>query len=69
MTIAKIKKAAEKHKYLGLRFNSGHLMGVNSKCLEKAIKRTEKHQNSKTEFQGFVPLNLNEYINCKHPFI
>lgn len=69
MTIAQIKKASKEHKYLGLRFNSGYLMGVNSKCIEKAIKRTKKHLNSKTEFQSYKPLNLNEYINCKNPFL
>ena len=69
MTIAQIKKASLEHKYLGLRFNSGHLIGVNSKCVEKAINRTKKHLNSKTEFQSYKPLSLNEYINCKHPFI
>ena len=69
MTIAQIKKASLEHKYLGLRFNSGHLMGINSKCVEKAINRTKKHLNSKTEFQSYIPLNLNEYINYKHPFV
>ena len=69
MTIAQIKKASLEHKYLGLRFNSGHLMGINSKCVEKAINRTKKHLNSKTEFQSYTPLNLNEYINYKHPFL
>jgi hypothetical protein len=69
MTIAQIKKASIENKYLGLRFNSGHLMGINSKCVEKAINRTKKHLNTKTEFQSFKALNLNEYINCKHPFL
>ena len=69
MTIEQIKKASEKHKYLGIRFNSGHLMGINSKCVKKEIKRSKKNLNSETDIQSFLPLNLNQYINCKHPFL
>lgn len=69
MTIAQVKKASLEHKYLGLRLKSGYLMGINSKYVQKAINRTKKHLNSKTEFQSYKPLNLNEYINCKHPFL
>lgn len=69
MTIAQIKKASLKYKYLGLRFNSGYVMGINSKCIQKAVERSEKNLDSKTDFQSYKPLSLNEYINCKHPFL
>ncbi|WP_408031157.1 hypothetical protein [Tenacibaculum xiamenense] len=69
MTIAQLINAAKKTKYLGLRFPSGHIMGVNSKCVFKAAKKCGKHFNSKTSFVSFKFLNMNEYISCNHPFI
>lgn len=68
LTIAQVKKASNSNKYLLLRFASGHLMGINSGCVKKAIQRSKKHLNSKSDFVSFVPVGLNEYINYKHPF-
>ena len=67
MTIAQIKKAASKHEYLGLRLYSGFLIGYNSKCIQILIARSSRPINSKTVFQSYIPLSLNDYINCKMP--
>lgn len=73
MTIGKAIKASKRHKYLGLRTPEGYLMGVNSKMVKKAAFRTMKKENktskSLSRFISYIPLNLNEYINCKHPFL
>ena len=65
LTVSQIRKAASESKYLLLRFNSGYLMGINSGIM-KIIK--SKNGNKKTEFIGFIPCGIEEYIQHKHPF-
>ena len=69
MTIAQVVKASKKHKYIGLRAYNGQIIGVNSRVMNQALSRTKRHVNSKSIFQGYIPLNINEYINIKVPFI
>ena len=69
LTIGQVKKASLESKYLGLRLISGYLVGVNSKYILLVISRRKKNLNSKTCFQSYKPLSLNEYISCKLPLI
>ena len=69
MTIEECLKAASNNKYLGFRFPSGHIMGVNSKNVLKSIIKRNKSLKDESPFCGFQALNINEYINCKHPFL
>ena len=68
LTIKQISNACEKHKYLLLRFRSGHLMGVNSKVANILKSRNTYNENQETDFMSFRPCDLIEYINHKHPF-
>jgi len=70
MTVAQLGKACENHKYLLLRFASGYLMGINCRIKPICIRRNGKHpDNMETDYIGFIPCDLNEYITHKHPFM
>lgn len=68
MTISQVVKASKKHKYLGLRFRSGILIGVNSRVIKMALEKTNKHLNCNSDFSSYRSLNLNEYISIKITF-
>jgi len=68
LTIKQVRDACNKYPYLLLRESNGYVMGINSKV---AFMGRNKHRdgNKKTEFIGFRPCSLIEYIEYKHPFM
>ncbi len=68
MTVKEVREAAKNSKYLLLRFASGHKMGVNSKSVFLGNNKN-KRDGLKTDFVSFKPIDINEYISVKHPFM
>lgn len=64
-----IHAACKKHKYILIRFESGHLMGINCKVASILEERGEYHPEKETIYIGFIPCDINEYITNKHPFM
>lgn len=54
MTIAQIEKASKENKYLGLIFNSGHLMAINSKCKDKKFKLGQVVKHKTANYQAKI---------------
>lgn len=69
LTVGQLKKACDEFKYLLVRFPSGNKMGINTGVSRIATKKKTYNDFSLTDFIGFEPCSLNEYITHKHPFL
>jgi len=68
MKINEILEATKKHKYIGLRSYSGRMYGVTNYGARKSAEKMGG-KNSETQFFSYNPLNINEYISCKIPYL
>jgi len=70
MTCRQLLKACTENKYLLLRSRSGFLFGVNCKIATSGKAKIKKGEmNNETDFIGYIPTTLNDYINYKMPFM
>lgn len=68
MKINEILEATKKHKYVGLRTYRGRMYGVTNYGVRIASKKMGG-KNPETQFFSYNPLNINEYISCKIPYL
>jgi len=68
LTVNQLSEACKSNKYILCKFSSGKLMGINTRCASIAKKRNKYNDNDLTEFVGYIPCNINSYINLKHPY-
>ncbi len=69
MTVKQLNQACNKHPYILARFDSGYVMGINSKIAPIARKRKKHPDNMETEFVSFRPCDFITYLHYKHPFM
>ena len=69
MTGTELYKVCKTHKYFLLRYDTGYLMGINTKVADIRLKKNDIDLSKETKIKGFIPCNFNTYINYKHPFI
>lgn len=67
MTVAAVRKAAAKHKYLVLRTVNNRKQACNTKIIDLGDRNPKAHGNQLTAYIGWLPVSLNEYINAKRP--
>lgn len=69
MTRKQLFSALKKHDFLLLRDLQGDRYGVN--CKVGKMKRNEhyEHSDALTNFISYRPVNFNEYISTKMPFM
>jgi len=68
ITVKRLKDICSKHKYIMVRFRSGHPMGIN--CGVAFMDRNKNYEPSnKTAFISYNSINFMEYISIKHPFL
>lgn len=69
LTKAQLKAILEKHEYVLLRDRNGEQFGINSKCMNLALKRINFKDNDESKYLSYRPVSFIEYINYKTPFI
>jgi hypothetical protein len=69
LTVKQLYKAFKNRPYVLLRFESGHLMGVNAKVAKLAYKRFKQRKSLFTQIVSYRECSFIEYINHKHRFI
>ncbi len=68
MTALQVQSALHKSDYVLFRFPSGHQIGINSKCIEMAKRKTGFNPNEITDFVSFKACSFHEYISKKVSF-
>ena len=65
---SQLRDIINKNKYIILRDNNNYIYGIN--CLVSRIIYKGKKINKRgfTRFISYMPVDLNEYLNCKIPF-
>jgi hypothetical protein len=69
LTVKQLYKSFKNRPYVLLRFESGHLMGVNAKVAKLAYKRFNQKKSLLTKIVSYRECSFLQYINHKHPFI
>ena len=69
LTKAQLKAIFKKHEYVLLRDMQGEQFGINTKCMNLALRRSTLKDNDETQYLSFRPVSFIEYINYKIPFI
>ncbi|KQC33985.1 hypothetical protein AAU57_12075 [Nonlabens sp. YIK11] len=69
MTVAQVEKAAKKSRYLLMTIRGGYRFAINSGIVEKARLKAKVKKNHVTDYIGYRPIGLHEYISNKTPFI
>lgn len=64
LTVAQLRHACEKHRFLLLRQSDG-VMAVNSKIAPIALKRKRYNDNDETNIVSYHPCGFQEYISRK----
>jgi hypothetical protein len=68
LTMAALKHACSNNSYLALRYaHDNSVIGVNCKVM--SIVKKPLPDNAETRFVSYRPIDFNEYISIKAPFI
>lgn len=67
LTMTEIRKACENNKFLQLRYNDNTVVGIN--CRIMGLSKIKHKDTFITDFVSFYPINFNQYLSIKVPFI
>lgn len=68
MTALQVEAACNKSDYVLFRLPEGYQIGINSKCVEMAKRKTGFNPTQITSFVSFKACSLHEYISKKISF-